>query len=178
MEDLESLKCIAGFALLPQSILRCLDKKEARRVPCQVNLTMMVSTSSAPDEMRYNQVDETATKYQHTISVDWTGKNPVRARVRKITRSKGRDEQPFAQLFPAPPSPVMKVSGLNSAPVGPERSRSHTPASRSICTLRGTYLDTDPELTSEKYVSTCRKMEDLFKAGREPGRKEAYAREL
>jgi hypothetical protein len=68
-----------------------------------------------------------------------------------------RDEQPFAQLFPAPPSPVMYVSGLNRAPVGPERSRSHTPASRSICTLRGTYLAVDPELTSEKYVSTCQK---------------------
>ena len=51
----------------------------------------------------------------------------------------------------------MYVSGLNSAPVGPERSRSHTPASRSICTLRGTYLAVDPELTSEKYVSTCQK---------------------
>lgn len=68
-----------------------------------------------------------------------------------------RDEQPFAQLFPAPPSPVIYVSGLNRAPVGPERSRSHTPASRSICTLRGTYLAADPELTSEKYVSTCQK---------------------
>lgn len=64
------------------------------------------------------------------------------------------DEQPLAQLFPAPPSPVMNVSGLNSAPVGPERTRSHTPASRSICTLRGTYFAADPVLTSEKYVST------------------------
>ena len=67
------------------------------------------------------------------------------------------NEQPFAQLFPAPPSPVMYVSGLNRAPVGPERNRSHTPASRSICTLRGTYLAADPELTSEKYVSTYQK---------------------
>ena len=64
------------------------------------------------------------------------------------------DEQPLAQLFPAPPSPVINVSGLNSAPVGPERRRSHTPASRSICTLRGTYFIADPESTSEKYVST------------------------
>ena len=77
-------------------------------------------------------------------------------------RRKGRDKQPFAQLFPAPPSPVMKVSGLNSAPVGPERNRSHTPASRSICTLRGTYLATDPELISEKYVSTCPKKKGCF----------------
>jgi hypothetical protein len=64
------------------------------------------------------------------------------------------DEQPLAQLFPAPPSPVINVSGLNSAPVGPERTRSHTPASRSICTLRGTYFVADPVSTSEKYVST------------------------
>jgi len=64
------------------------------------------------------------------------------------------DEQPLAQLFPAPPSPVMNVSGLNSAPVGPERRRSHTPASRSICTLRGTYFTDEPVSTSEKYVST------------------------
>jgi hypothetical protein len=40
-------------------------------------------------------------------------------RGQKITKKK--DEQPFAQLFPAPPSPVMNVSGLNSAPAGPER---------------------------------------------------------
>lgn len=100
-------------------------------------------------------------------------------------RRKGRDEQPFAQLFPAPPSPVMKVSGLNRAPVGPERNRSHTPASRSICTLRGTYLATDPELISEKYVSTCPKIEKVFfllcsknAVERALRIKDAYAREL
>src|SRR5260221_6728940 len=63
------------------------------------------------------------------------------------------DDQHLAQLFPAQPSPVINVSGLNSAPVGPERKRSHTPASRSICTLRGTYFAADPVSTSQKYVS-------------------------
>jgi hypothetical protein len=71
---------------------------------------------------------------------------------------------PFAQLLPAPIWPVMKVSGLKSAPYGPlliyggrKRARRghgctepvsggtltllHTPSSRSIWTLRGTYFD-------------------------------------
>ena len=76
------------------------------------------------------------------------------------------------------------MSGLNSPPVGPERKRSHTPASRSICTLRGTYLGTG-ELTSEKYVSTCQKIiNDFFPVRLERKKmqgweeKRAYAREL
>ena len=112
------------------------------------------------------------------------------------TRGK-EDEHPLAQLFPAPPSPVMNVSGLNRAPVGPERMRSHTPASRSICTLRGTYFAADPVLTSEKYVSTYtvnfttrgRKSKSATRLGkvkkgggkvrgREEAWMEAYAREL
>jgi hypothetical protein len=82
---------------------------------------------------------------------------------RNEKKKRERDEQPFAQLFPAPPSPVINVSGLNRAPVGPERNRSHTPASRSICTLRGTYLAVDPELTSVKYVSTYTKKKNKNK---------------